>query len=141
MRRRLCGIIYIRPVQTLITNGIRISVESQFRPGQSFPHRSQYLHVYSIQIENFNEFPVQLVARHWDITEGDGSLKVVDGEGVVGEQPIIERGAFHEYSSFCVLAFPIGRMEGYYTMQRLDSGEHFQVDIPAFHLVMPDVLN
>lgn len=135
------GITYIRPMQTLTTHGIRISVESHFRPGQSFPHRSQYLHVYTVQIENFNDFPVQLISRHWDITEADGTLKVVDGDGVVGEQPVIEPRALHSYSSFCVLKFPIGRMEGFYSMQRLDTGEAFQVDIPPFLLVMPDALN
>jgi len=128
-------------MQALTTKGVRISVESNFRPGQSFPHRSQYLHVYTIQIENFNEFPIQLISRHWDITEADGTLKVVDGPGVVGEQPVIEPSGLHAYSSFSVLAYPIGRMSGRYTMLRLDTGEYFEVDIPAFLLVMPDILN
>ncbi len=128
-------------MQTLTTRGIRISVESQFQPGHSFPHRNQYLHVYTIQIENFNDFSVQLIARHWDITEADGTQKAVDGPGVVGEQPVIESGGLHSYSSFCVLAFPIGRMQGHYTMQRPDTGEVFDVEIPAFQLVMPDVMN
>ena len=128
-------------MQVQTTHGVRIGVESDFRPGQSFPHRSQYLHVYTIHITNFNEYPVHLVSRHWDITEGDGSRKVVEGPGVVGEQPLIEPEGIHSYSSFCVLAFPMGRMSGYYTMVRLDTGESFQVDIPAFQLIMPDVLN
>lgn len=128
-------------MQALTTNGVRIGVESAFQPGHSFPHRNQYLHVYTIHIKNYNEFPVQLLSRHWDITEGDGTKKVVDGSGVVGEQPLLESGGLHSYSSFCVLAFPIGRMSGYYTMVRLDTGEQFNVDIPAFQLVMPDTLN
>ena len=60
---------------------------------------------------------------------------------VGGEQPLIEPEGFHSYSSFCVLAYPIGRMSGYYTMIRLDTGEAFNVDIPAFNLIMPDILN
>ena len=140
-QRTLSGIFYFSCMQALTTHGIRIGVESDFRPGQSFPHRSQYLHVYTIHIKNYNEYPVQLISRHWDITEGDGSKKVVDGPGVVGEQPLIEPEGFHSYSSFCVLAFPLGRMSGYYTMIRLDTGEAFNVDIPAFNLVVPDLLN
>ena len=128
-------------MQALTTNGIQIGVESDFRPGHSFPHRSQYLHVYSIYIKNYNEFPVQLIARHWDITEADGTSKVVEGPGIIGEQPIIEPEGIHSYSSFCVLEFPIGRMAGFYTMNRVDTGESFNVDIPAFNLVMPDLLN
>jgi ApaG protein len=128
-------------VQALITNGIRIGVESNFQPGHSFPHRSQYLHVYSIHIKNYNEYPGQLMSRHWDFTEADGSKKVVGGPGVVGVQPVIESGGLHSYSSFCVLAFPLGKMSGYYTMVRTDTDEYFNVDIPEFNLVMPDVLN
>lgn len=128
-------------MQALITNGIRIGVETNFQPGHSYPHRSQYLHVYSIHIKNYNEYPVQLMSRHWDITEADGSKKVVDGPGVVGEQPVIESGGLHSYSSFCVLAFPLGKMSGYYTMVRTDTGEYFNVEIPEFNLIMPDVLN
>lgn len=128
-------------MQTLTTNGVSISVESQFQPGQSFPHRSQYLHVYTITIKNYNEFSIQLISRHWDIVEGDGTKKVVDGPGVVGEQPVLEPGGLHSYSSFCVLAFPIGKMSGHYTMLRMDTQEQFTVAIPSFNLVMPDTLN
>jgi ApaG protein len=128
-------------VQALTTNGIQIGVESEFRPGHSFPHRSQYLHVYSVYIKNYNDFPVQLIARHWDITEADGTKKIVEGPGVIGEQPIIEPEGMHSYSSFCVLAFPIGRMSGFYTMKRVDTEETFNVEIPPFLLVVPDLLN
>ena len=112
-----------------------------FQPGHSFPHRSQYLHVYTVHITNYNEYAIQLISRHWDITEADGTKKVVDGEGVVGEQPVIDSNGLHSYSSFCVLAFPIGMMSGYYNMMRMDTGETFSVAIPEFQLVMPDVLN
>jgi ApaG protein len=128
-------------VQILTTNGVQIGVESEFQPGHSFPHRSQYLHVYTIHITNYNEYPVQLISRHWDVIEADGTHKVVDGEGVVGEQPVIESNAIHSYSSFCVLAFPIGMMSGYYNMIRQDTGDAFTVNIPEFKLVMPDLLN
>ena len=133
--------LYISRMQALTTHGVRIGVESQYQPGHSFPHRSQYLHVYTIQIKNYNDYPVQLLTRHWDITEADGSKKEVDGPGVVGEQPLMEPGGFHSYSSFCILANPIGKMAGYYTMVRLDTGESFNVDIPEFLLVVPDIMN
>jgi ApaG protein len=81
------------------------------------------------------------MSRHWDIIEADGTKKVVDGPGVVGEQPLLDSGGLHSYSSFCVLAFPIGKMYGYYTMVRMDTGEQFNVEIPTFNLVMPDTLN
>jgi ApaG protein len=93
-------------VEILLTHGVQIAVESEFQPGHSFPHRSQYLHVYTIHITNYNEYSIQLISRHWDITEADGTKKVVDGDGVVGQQPVIEHNAIHSYSSFCVLAFP-----------------------------------
>ena len=128
-------------MQLLTTHGVQIGVESIFQPGHSFPHRSQYLHVYTVHITNYNEYAVQLISRHWDITEADGTKKVVDGEGVVGEQPVIDSNGSHSYSSFCVLAFPIGMMSGYYNMMRMDTGETFSVAIPEFQLVMPDVLN
>ena len=128
-------------MQILTTHGVQIGVESMFQPGHSFPHRSQYLHVYTIHITNYNEYSIQLISRHWDITEADGTKKVVDGDGVVGEQPLIESNGIHAYSSFCVLAFPIGMMSGYYNMIRVDTGESFVVSIPEFKLVMPDVLN
>lgn len=135
------GIFYFSTVQALTTNGIQIGVESDFRPGHSFPNRSQYLHVYSVYIKNYNDFPVQLISRHWDITEADGTKNIVEGPGVIGEQPIIEPEGMHSYSSFCVLAFPIGRMSGFYTMKRVDTGVSFDVEIPPFHLIMPDLLN
>jgi ApaG protein len=128
-------------MQILTTHGIQIAVESEYQPGHSFPHRHQYLHIYTIQITNYNEYTVQLISRHWDITEADGTHKVVDGPGVVGEQPVIEPNAVHTYSSFSVMTFPIGMMSGYYLMVRQDTGEEFSVDIPEFKLVMPDILN
>ena len=132
---------YFSHVEILLTHGVQIAVESEFQPGHSFPHRSQYLHVYTIHITNYNEYSIQLISRHWDITEADGTKKVVDGDGVVGQQPVIEHNAIHSYSSFCVLAFPIGMMSGFYNMIRMDTGEAFTVDIPEFKMVMPDVLN
>ena len=128
-------------MQTLTTHGIRISVETFYQPAHSEPLRNRYLHVYDIRIENKNDFPVQLLSRKWYICESTGDTKVVEGDGVIGQQPVIDGNGFHEYSSYCILNSDIGKMSGSYTMLRLDTGEEFEVVIPRFVLSSPDRLN
>jgi len=128
-------------METLTTNGIRISVEHQYQPAHSEPQRHQFLHVYDIKIENRNPYPVQLLRRHWIITQDAGLKNEVKGDGVIGEQPIIQPGGVHAYSSYCVLTNEIGQMQGSYTMQRLDDGALFEVAIPVFVLAIPAKLN
>lgn len=128
-------------METLTTHGIRISVETFYQPAHSEPIRSRFLHVYNIRIENKNNFPVQLLTRRWYISESSGDVKVVEGDGVIGQQPVIETSSFHEYSSYCILNTDIGMMTGTYKMVRLDTGEEFEVVIPRFVLVSPDRLN
>ncbi|MDX1409046.1 MAG: ApaG domain, partial [Saprospiraceae bacterium] len=91
-------------MQTLITHGIKISVESFYQPAHSEPHRNRFLHVYNIRIENQNDFTVQLLRRHWYIVEGTGETKEVEGVGVINQQPVIGPGGFHAYSSYSILA-------------------------------------
>ena len=128
-------------MQTLITHGIRISVESFYQPAHSEPHRQRYLHVYNVRIENRNDFPVKLLSRRWVITESNGGSRLVEGEGVIGRQPIIGPSEFHAYSSYSILSTDIGKMSGSYSMVRLDTGEEFEVTIPPFVLVIPAKLN
>jgi ApaG protein len=128
-------------METLTTNGIRISVEHQYQPAHSEPHRSYFLHVYDIRIENRNSFPVQLLRRHWIITEDSGAKHEVKGDGVIGVQPVIQPGGVHAYSSYCVLNSEIGLMQGSYTMQRTDDSTLFEVRIPGFVLTIPSKLN
>ncbi len=128
-------------METLTTNGIRISVEHQYQPSHSEPHRNYFLHVYDISIENRNHYPVQLLRRHWIITEDSGVQNEVKGDGVIGVQPVIQPGGVHVYSSYCVLTTEIGRMQGTYTMLRLDEKTNFDVKIPAFVLTVPAKLN
>jgi ApaG protein len=90
-------------------------------------------------LENESERPAKLLFRHWHIHDSAGDDTVVDGEGVVGEQPFLEPGETHEYRSFCVLRSPVGYMEGYYTFQGPD-GSRFRVEVPRFHLNGPLVL-
>ncbi|MDH3648348.1 MAG: ApaG domain, partial [Saprospiraceae bacterium] len=84
---------------------------------------------------------VQLLKKHWFIFDSSGKVKEVEGDGVIGKQPILEPGQSHEYSSWCPLATAVGKMHGYYTMMRLDDRSLFQVGIPAFDLIAPFKLN
>jgi ApaG protein len=128
-------------MQTLITHGVKISVESFYQPAHSEPHRKRYLHVYNIRIENKNSFPVKLLTRHWYIVESTGSIKEVEGDGVIGKQPMLDPGDFHQYSSYSILSSEHGKMYGTYHMERLDTGEKFDVEIPGFILIIPAKLN
>ena len=128
-------------MQTHTTHGVRISVEHQYQPAHSEPQRKHYLHVYDISIENRNDFPVQLLRRHWVIIEDSGVRNEVIGDGVIGVQPVIQPGGIHAYSSYCVLTSEIGRMHGTYVMKREDTGEEFDVEIPVFVLALPAKMN
>jgi ApaG protein len=101
--------------------------------GQTDIMNGRFVFGYFVRIENEGLQEVQLLRRHWIISDGRGKVQEVEGEGVVGLQPVIESGAFHEYNSFCVLETFEGSMEGSYVMQR-PSGERFKVVIPRFNL-------
>jgi ApaG protein len=101
---------------------------------QSHPEQGQYLFSYRIEIANHSSRRVQLMRRRWLITDGQGRVREVTGEGVVGEQPVLLPGQAYEYSSFSVLPTPTGNMRGSYELLDLDSGEQFQIRIPLFFL-------
>ena len=128
-------------METQTTHGVRISVEHQYQPAHSEPQRRYFLHVYDIRIENRNAYPIQLLRRHWIITEDSGIMSEVVGDGVIGEQPVIQPGGVHAYSSYCVVRTEIGQMRGTYMMIRLDDNTPFEVHIPAFVLTVPAKLN
>ena len=128
-------------MQTLTTHGIKISVEAQYQALHSEPERSKYIHVYHIRIDNKNRFGVKLLTRHWNITESDGRKVVVEGDGVIGKQPLIQASGFHAYSSYCVLSSVIGKMEGHYVLEREDTGETIHAEIPAFILEFPPLMS
>ena len=119
------------------TRGVRVQVRSNYLPERSSPRDSHYFFTYRIRISNVGEETVQLVSRHWIITDGDGHVEEVQGPGVVGEQPVLEPGESFEYSSFCPLPTPIGSMEGTYTMRRAD-GTTFEARIGTFVLEDPE---
>lgn len=123
------------------THNIEITVDVKFWPQHSIPKESHYFFVYFIGITNRSDDTVQLMRRHWDIFDSTGEHRVVEGEGVVGETPVLEPGEKFEYNSGCNLSSDIGFMKGHYTLIRLRDGKEFNVDIPKFDLIVPAKLN
>jgi ApaG protein len=115
------------------TGGIRVSAHPYFLAEQSEPDEARFVFAYRMTIENVGEEPAQLLWRHWYIHDPVSGFSEVEGEGVVGEQPVIAPGELHEYQSFCVLQAPEGQMEGYYQFRRPD-GSTFNATIPRFLL-------
>lgn len=128
-------------MNSIVTYGIEISVQTRYYSPQSDPHRNQYFFVYEITITNKSEFTVQLLKRHWDITDGFGEKREVDGDGVVGETPVLEPGESFSYNSGCDFATEIGKMSGYYVMQKQMDQSEFNVLIPEFIMMIPAKLN
>ena len=120
------------------THGVVVRVSVTFLPEQSEPQRGRWFWAYHVRIENHGPLTVQLLTRHWVITDGRGARHSVEGEGVVGEQPAIAPGASYDYVSGCPLATPTGAMQGRYTMIGED-GASFDVAIPRFALIAPAV--
>jgi ApaG protein len=118
------------------SQGVRVDVRPTFSLARSEPGEGTFVFSYRVEVENHGGGPVQLLFRHWRIHDAAGDDVEVDGEGVVGEQPILLPGEAHAYSSFCVLRSPVGFMEGYYTFQSSD-GARFRVAIPRFALQAP----
>lgn len=122
---------------SLISEGIEISVETFYQPDYSNPLQGEYMFAYRIVIENHNAFLVKLHRRHWHIFDSNGTYREVEGEGVVGVQPVLAPGEKYQYMSGCNLRTEIGRMSGTYQMENLDNKQFFYVDIPAFELIAP----
>ena len=119
-----------------ITRDIRVEVRPRFIPEQSDPAGGRYVWAYAVRIENTGPLAIQLLTRHWVITDGLGRVEEVRGPGVVGEQPVIAPGDSYSYTSGCPLSTASGVMEGSYGM-RTASGDMFDADIPAFSLDLP----
>ena len=122
------------------TRGVRVQVESEYLPDRSSPEENQYFFSYTVQITNLGDEVVQLIDRHWVITNANGEVEHVRGPGVVGEQQVLEPGEGFEYTSFCPLSTSFGTMHGEYGM-RSHAGENFDADIGAFALALPHVVN
>lgn len=119
-----------------MTAGITVRVAVNFLPEQSRIEAGKWFWVYHIRVENHSDGVVQLLSRCWKITDGRGMVNVIEGEGVVGEQPVIAPGGSHDYVSGCPLTTPNGSMEGHYVF-RGEDGELFEAAIPFFPLAAP----
>ena len=124
-----------------ISAGIKISVETYYQPEYSNPLNSEYMFAYRITIENGNVFPVKLLSRHWFIYDSSNNMREVEGEGVVGVQPVIASGASYQYISGCNLRSEIGKMNGTYMLENVHNRKTFEVTIPSFELQVPFKLN
>ncbi len=122
------------------TRGVRVDVVPAYM-GQSLPqHPGMHVFTYNVTITNQSEQTVQLLRRHWYITDGHGRVEEVQGEGVIGKRPTIPPGGSHNYSSYCPMKFEIGSMRGSYQMVT-DDGEKFDAEIPSFTLSVPNILH
>ena len=128
-------------METKISNGIRISVESNFLIGESNLAENRYCHAYRVTIANERSTDVQLISRVWIIKDSLGTTRKVEGAGVVGQQPIIEPGKAHQYVSWCPMSSDLGTMQGHYVMQDRSSEELFNAIVPRFELIYPPRCN
>ena len=122
------------------TEGIRISVKPAFWPERSQPQSGQYAFTYTVEVVNEGDRPAQLKSRHWVITDAEGRVEEVRGEGVVGKQPTLEPGQRFEYTSWAMLRTSFGTMRGSYLMIRPD-GTRFEARIAEFVLAQPNALH
>jgi ApaG protein len=119
-----------------ITRGVRVRVQCEYAPDRSAPAAQHWFFLYTITIVNESDQTVQLMTRHWIITDEHGKVKEVRGPGVVGEQPVLNPGESFTYSSACALETPFGTMEGTYQIVTAD-GEEFDARIAPFTLSEP----
>jgi ApaG protein len=122
------------------THKIRVEVDTSYLEEQSDPKERRFVFSYTITIRNEGSVPARLLTRHWIITDSNGKVQEVRGEGVVGEQPYLKPGQGFRYSSGAVLETPVGAMQGSYQMVS-DDGEQFDAPIAAFRLAMPGLLH
>ena len=125
---------------TLVTKGIEIKVTPAFNASESDIMQERFVFGYTVRITNLNSFAVRLIKRKWSIFDSVGIIHEVQGDGVIGQQPLIDAGAVHEYESWAFIKSEMGEMHGAYFMEKED-GDSFWVDIPAFELIYPGKLN
>jgi ApaG protein len=119
---------------------VDVSVVTRYLAEQSQPEHERFAFAYTITVRNNGELPAKLLSRHWVITDGDGHVEEVRGAGVVGQQPLIEPGQSHIYSSGTVMTSKVGTMQGTYQMVA-DDGQHFDAVIAPFRLAVPGALH
>ena len=120
-----------------ITEGIRVTVRTAYMQDESSPKHEYFVFAYQVEIANESPYSVQLMSREWHIVDGTGQKRFVEGDGVIGKQPVIKPGTSHTYVSGCHFATPIGKMSGYYLMERQLDRDPIQVEIPPFVMMVP----
>ena len=120
-----------------VTDGVKISVEQFYQPDYSNPIQREFMFAYRVTIENNNSFPVQLLRRHWYIQDSNAEQREVEGEGVIGAQPIIAPNDQYQYISGCNLKSEMGQMHGTYLMENVHTKSRFEVVIPVFQMEAP----
>lgn len=124
-----------------ITEGVNITVEVFYNREQSNPLSNEFTFAYKISIDNYANFPIKLLRRYWKIIDSNGSIREVEGEGVVGQQPVLEPGESFQYMSGASIRTEIGKMYGRYQMENMLNKKLFDVNIPEFDLISPHKLN
>ena len=124
-----------------VTEGVKVSVVTEYQSDYSNPRQTHFVFTYKVIIENHSDNTVKLLRRRWNIYDSNGLVREVEGEGVVGQQPVLEPGEIHEYVSGCNLRTNLGKMMGIYLMERVFDGRRFQVVVPEFTLIVPYRLN
>jgi len=122
---------------TEVTEGVKVTVVTEYQPDYSSPAQNHYVFTYHVIIENNSQHTVKLLRRHWFIADAGFPVREVEGEGVVGKQPTLEPGDTHQYVSGCNLKSGIGKMYGTYLMDRVVDGKNFLAAIPEFHMIAP----
>jgi ApaG protein len=128
-------------LSSIVTEGIRVNVRSVYVKDESSPKHRYYVFAYQVEIINESAYDVQLLHREWHIVDGVGSHRSVEGEGVVGKQPFISPGQKHAYVSGSHFQTPIGKMSGYYLMERQIDGARLRIKIPPFVMMVPFLNN
>jgi ApaG protein len=127
-------------MSSAMTRGILVTVRSQYIPEKSSTSARQFAYAYTVNIANRGSVAAQLETRHWIITDSEGDVQEVRGEGVVGAQPVLQPGEEFEYTSWCMIATPAGSMRGSYQMVTAD-GDRFDAEIAPFRLTQSNLLN
>ena len=128
-------------METLITSGIEVQVETIFQPEHSVLLKNEFFFSYHITLFNHNTFTAQLLRRKWKITDSCFGSYFVEGDGVIGRQPVLYSSDSFQYVSGCSLFSPIGKMEGIYIFKNKNTQQEFEVKIPSFKLIAPAILN
>lgn len=120
-----------------ISEGVEVSVEVFYQNDYSNPMNQDYMFAYRVTVENHNGFALKLLRRHWFIFDSNGEHREVEGEGVIGNQPVLKPSEQYQYVSGCNLKTEMGKMHGTYLMENQNNKEQFYVNIPAFEMIVP----